>query len=100
MRLHGAARALIGPGADATLITLNPDGSPQATVVWMAVQRTEDGDDELVTAHLSEHRNPLPACGRAARVPHPDPHRRGRRRRPVDHLSTEPAWRSTGCAIL
>lgn len=60
MRLHDAARALIGPGADTTLITLNPDGNPQATVVWMAVQRTEDGDDELVTAHLSEHRTHFP----------------------------------------
>jgi PPOX class probable F420-dependent enzyme len=56
MQLPDSARALIGPGADATLVTVNPDGSPQATVVWVALQRTPDGDDELVTAHLSEHR--------------------------------------------
>lgn len=55
MELPSSARALIGPGADATLVTLNPDGSPQVTVVWVALQSTPDGD-ELVTAHLSEHR--------------------------------------------
>ncbi|SEH83527.1 PPOX class probable F420-dependent enzyme [Mycolicibacterium rutilum] len=55
MKLNDAARALIGRGADATLVTLNPDGSPQATLVWIALQSTPDGD-ELVTAHLSEHK--------------------------------------------
>jgi PPOX class probable F420-dependent enzyme len=54
MKLNDAARELIGAGADATLITLNPDGSPQATLVWMAWESTPDGD-ELVTAHLAEH---------------------------------------------
>jgi PPOX class probable F420-dependent enzyme len=54
MKLDDAARALIGPGADATLVTLNADGSPQVTVVWVALQSTPDGD-ELVVAHLSEH---------------------------------------------
>ncbi|MBB3603924.1 PPOX class probable F420-dependent enzyme [Mycolicibacterium sp. BK556] len=54
MKLNDAARALIGSGADATLVTLNPDGSPQVSVVWVALQSGEDGD-ELVTAHLSEH---------------------------------------------
>jgi hypothetical protein len=28
MKLNDAARDLIGKGADATLVTLNPDGSP------------------------------------------------------------------------
>ncbi len=55
MELNSAARELIGRGADATLVTLNPDGSPQVTVVWVALQSTPDGD-ELVTAHLSEHK--------------------------------------------
>ncbi|WP_445165321.1 PPOX class F420-dependent oxidoreductase [Mycolicibacterium sp. Dal123E01] len=55
MKLNDAARALIGPGADATLVTLNPDGSPQVSVVWVALQSGEDGD-ELVTAHLAEHK--------------------------------------------
>ncbi|WP_195165608.1 TIGR03618 family F420-dependent PPOX class oxidoreductase [Mycobacteroides abscessus] len=52
MELNDAARALIGAGADATLVTINPDGSPQVSVVWVALQSTADGD-ELVAAHLS-----------------------------------------------
>lgn len=52
MKLDEAARALIGDGADGTLVTLNPDGSPQVSVVWMALEQHTDGD-ELVTAHLS-----------------------------------------------
>jgi len=55
MRLNDAARDLIGRGADATLVTLNPGGSPQVTLVWVAWQSTPDGD-ELVTAHLAEHK--------------------------------------------
>jgi PPOX class probable F420-dependent enzyme len=35
----------------AHLVTLNPDGSPQVTVVWVGL----DGD-EIVAAHLPEHR--------------------------------------------
>ncbi|MGC7347870.1 PPOX class F420-dependent oxidoreductase [Mycobacteroides abscessus] len=52
MELNDAAGALIGAGADATLVTVNPDGSPQVSVVWVALQSTPDGD-ELVAAHLS-----------------------------------------------
>ena len=55
LELNDAARDLIGKGADATLVTLNPDGSPQVSVVWVALQSTPDGD-ELVSAHLSEHK--------------------------------------------
>ncbi|HKP44706.1 PPOX class F420-dependent oxidoreductase [Mycobacterium sp.] len=55
MKLNDAARELIGEGTDATLVTINPDGSPQATVVWMALESTPDGD-ELVSAHLAEYR--------------------------------------------
>ena len=55
MKLNDAARNLIGKGADATLVTLNPDGSPQVSLVWVALQSTPDGD-ELVTAHLAEHK--------------------------------------------
>jgi PPOX class probable F420-dependent enzyme len=54
MELDESARALIGSGADATLVTINPDGSPQVSVVWVALQSTPDGD-ELVSAHLSEY---------------------------------------------
>jgi PPOX class probable F420-dependent enzyme len=55
MKLNDAARDLIGKGSDATLVTLNPDGSPQVSLVWVALQSTPDGD-ELVTAHLAEHK--------------------------------------------
>ncbi len=54
MNLDDTARQLIG-SAPATLVTVNRDGSPQISVVWMVVQSTADGDDELVTAHLQEH---------------------------------------------
>jgi PPOX class probable F420-dependent enzyme len=54
MKLDDAARLLIGSDP-ATLVTVNRDGSPQVSVVWMALQSTADGDDELVTAHLQEH---------------------------------------------
>src|ERR1700744_6088410 len=55
MKLNEAARELIGDGANATLVPLNPDGSPQVTVVWVGLRSTPDGD-ELVTAHLGEHK--------------------------------------------
>ncbi|WP_319445249.1 MULTISPECIES: PPOX class F420-dependent oxidoreductase [unclassified Mycobacterium] len=54
MELDDSARALIGSGADATLVTINPDGSPQVSLVWVALQSTPDGD-ELVSAHLAEY---------------------------------------------
>jgi PPOX class probable F420-dependent enzyme len=55
MKLNDHARSLIGSGADATLVTLNSDGSPQVSVIWVALQTTPDGDDELVGAHLADH---------------------------------------------
>lgn len=55
MRLDSAARELIGAGTEATLVTLNPDGSPHVTVVWVALQSAPEGD-ELVAAHLAEHK--------------------------------------------
>ena len=54
MKLGDEARQLIG-SAPATLVTVNRDGSPQISVVWMVVESTPDGDDELVSAHLGEH---------------------------------------------
>lgn len=53
MELNAAARELIGAGVDTTLVTLNADGSPQVSLVWVALQSTPDGD-ELVSAHLSD----------------------------------------------
>jgi PPOX class probable F420-dependent enzyme len=55
MTLNDAAREFIGNGVDATLVTLNPDGSPQVSLVWVGLRSTPDGD-ELVTAHLAEHK--------------------------------------------
>jgi PPOX class probable F420-dependent enzyme len=55
MKLNDAARDFIGNGADATLVTLNPDGSPQVSLVWVGLRSTPYGD-ELVTAHLAEHK--------------------------------------------
>jgi PPOX class probable F420-dependent enzyme len=47
MSLHPAARELLESSALAHMVTLNGDGSPQMSCVWVGV----DGD-ELVTAHL------------------------------------------------
>lgn len=49
--LSEVARAVVDSPALAHLVTLNPDGSPQVTVVWVGL----DGD-EIVAAHLPEHR--------------------------------------------
>jgi PPOX class probable F420-dependent enzyme len=46
-----SARTVLESSAPAHLVTLNPDGSPQVTVVWVGL----DGD-EIVAAHLPEHR--------------------------------------------
>jgi PPOX class probable F420-dependent enzyme len=51
MKIHPAIRALIDSGCDAHLVTLNPDGSPQVTLVWIGL----DGDD-VVAAHLPRNR--------------------------------------------
>ncbi|HMD55875.1 MAG TPA: PPOX class F420-dependent oxidoreductase [Solirubrobacteraceae bacterium] len=51
MRLPDSARAVLeGPGL-AHLVTLNPDGSPQVSIVWVGLE-----GEEVVAAHLSEHR--------------------------------------------
>ncbi len=56
MKLDEHACVLIGSGADATLVTLNPDGSPQVSLVWIALRTTPEGEAEIVTAHLLEHK--------------------------------------------
>jgi PPOX class probable F420-dependent enzyme len=45
-----SARAVIESGRLAHLVTLNRDGSPQVTCVWVGL----DGD-EIVSAHLGAH---------------------------------------------
>lgn len=49
MKLPESVRTVIESGAHAHLVTLNADGSPQVTIVWMGL----DGDD-LVAGHLYE----------------------------------------------
>jgi PPOX class probable F420-dependent enzyme len=46
-----SARAVLESAALAHLVTLEPDGSPQVTVVWVGL----DGD-EIVAAHMPENR--------------------------------------------
>jgi len=45
--LPDSARAVLESSALAHLVTLNPDGSPQVTVVWVGID-----DDEFVCAHM------------------------------------------------
>lgn len=49
--LPDSARTVLESSALAHLVTLNPDGSPQVSVVWVGL----DGD-EIVAGHLPEHR--------------------------------------------
>ena len=48
--LHPEARELIESKALAHMVTLNPDGSPQVTCVWVGLE-----DGELVTGHLDRY---------------------------------------------
>lgn len=50
-RIPNSARAVLEGPALAHLVTLEPDGRPQVSIVWIGL----DGD-ELVAAHLPEHR--------------------------------------------
>ncbi|MBW3592347.1 MAG: PPOX class F420-dependent oxidoreductase [Actinobacteria bacterium] len=63
MGLHPAARELLDSAALAHLVTLNADGSPQVTCVWVGL----DGD-EIVSAHLSGGQKKLENIRRDARV--------------------------------
>ena len=49
MELPQSVRKLIESGAHAHLVTLNSDGSPQLTIVWVGLE-----GDEIVAAHLYE----------------------------------------------
>jgi PPOX class probable F420-dependent enzyme len=51
MALPERIRALVESGPLAHLVTLNADGSPQVTMVWIGVER-----DEIVSGHLYRHR--------------------------------------------
>jgi PPOX class probable F420-dependent enzyme len=49
--IPASARAVLESAALAHLVTLEPDGRPQVTIVWVGL----DGD-EIVMAHIPEHR--------------------------------------------
>jgi PPOX class probable F420-dependent enzyme len=51
MRIPREVRELIESGRPAHLVTLNPDGGPQVTLVWIGL----DGD-EIVAGHLPKNR--------------------------------------------
>jgi PPOX class probable F420-dependent enzyme len=51
MAIPDQVHALLATGPLAHLTTLNADGSPQVTVVWVGIE-----DDEFVMGHMSEWR--------------------------------------------
>jgi PPOX class probable F420-dependent enzyme len=61
--LNTAARQVIESGALAHLVTINDDGSPQVSVVWVGL----DGD-ELVAGHLDSRQRKLRNIHRDPRV--------------------------------
>ncbi len=61
--LPDSAKELIESGALGHLVTLNPDGSPQVTCIWVGI----DGDD-LVSGHLSGGQRKLANARRDPRV--------------------------------
>jgi PPOX class probable F420-dependent enzyme len=62
-RLNAAARRLITSGALAHLVTVNRDGSPQVSVIWVGL----DGD-ELVSGHLDPNQLKMRNMARDPRV--------------------------------
>ncbi len=63
MTLPDSAKELIRAGALGHLVTVNPDGAPQVTCVWVAVK-----GDELLTAHLDMRQQKLRNIRRDPRV--------------------------------
>ena len=61
--LPESARELIESGALGHLVTVNPDGSPQLSCVWVGIER-----DELVSGHLSGAQQKLRNVRRDPRV--------------------------------
>ena len=51
MKIPQEVRDLIAAGPLAHLVTLNPDGSPQVTLVWIGLE-----GDEVVAGHLPKNR--------------------------------------------
>jgi len=63
MKLPESARRLVESDSLAHLVTLNPDGSPQVTCIWVGL----DGD-EIISGHLAAHQRKLENVARDPRV--------------------------------
>jgi PPOX class probable F420-dependent enzyme len=63
MELPASARTLVESDALAHLVTLNPDGSPQVSCVWVGL----DGE-EIVSGHLAVGQQKLKNVARDPRV--------------------------------
>ena len=63
MNLPQSARELIESGALAHLVTLNTDGSPQVTCIWVGLDR-----DEIISGHLNADQTKLRNIARDPRV--------------------------------
>jgi len=63
MQLHESARQLITSGSLAHLVTLNADGSPQVTCIWVGLEH-----DEIVSGHLLADQQKLKNIARDPRV--------------------------------
>ena len=63
MRLPESARAIVESGSLAHLVTLNADGSPQVSCIWVGL----DGDD-IVSGHLRVDQRKLKNIARDPRV--------------------------------
>ena len=51
MQIPPELRSLIRSGCHAHIVTLNTDGSPQVTLVWIGIE-----NDEIVAAHLPRNK--------------------------------------------
>src|SRR5512133_1935918 len=63
MTLPESARALIESASLAHLVTLNPDGSPQVTCIWVGLEQ-----DEIISGHLNTDQAKLRNIARDPRV--------------------------------
>jgi PPOX class probable F420-dependent enzyme len=63
MQLPESARELIESGSLAHLVTLNADGSPQVTCVWVGLE-----EDEIVSGHLAADQRKVKNVARDPRV--------------------------------
>jgi PPOX class probable F420-dependent enzyme len=63
MTIPAAVAALIEEGRLAHLVTLEPDGRPQITGIWVGIE-----DDEIVSGHLSSRQRKLANIRRDPRV--------------------------------